>query len=216
MGGPEGRPFARSESWHPPPSPCQKTRHVCWILRTVGQEMRQRGRSPSIPPLKGRGGGEGGRGGHWKWPGMAMGAAIAVPSGEGGGGDRVSNPDSKRGGIGKTADAEAIGHAGGLSTPWRVDLPNGGPLNRQTSASAQMGAVGNRLPDFRMGKASMCPRRWADTGGIGGGDSPLPSATIRGSKEPGLAQMGAGREGLVLKIRVPPPEFQGSSSAERQ
>ena len=54
-----------------------------------------------------------------------MGAPIAVPAGEGGGGGGVTNPASKPGGIGENADAAKIDRAEGPSAPRRVDLSEG-------------------------------------------------------------------------------------------
>ena len=51
-----------------------------------------------------------------------MGAPIAVPVREGGGGGGVTHPASKPGGIGEIADAAKIDHAGGLSPSRRVNL----------------------------------------------------------------------------------------------
>ena len=96
-----------------------------------------------------------------------MGAPIAVPSGEGGGRDGVTNPAFQRRGIGGITDAAAIGQARGPSKARRVDLSEWGcrksALHRP---GRRWGAEGNPPPPiFESVEAAMAPpeeseKRW--------------------------------------------------------
>ena len=157
--------------------------------------------------------GEGGWNGlerRWECPSPC---GAVVVSGRGG----VTNPASKRDGIGGIADAAEIGRAGGTSPPRGVNLSEeGSPESAPRRPRRRWGAAGNRPPPIlESGERPMAST--AMGGGCERGTERSPLRRLErseGGKTPNPREGARGGGVAVLKIRVHPPGFVSSSSAE--
>ena len=218
-GGHEGGPFARWQPRDRPTSRCPRTRRVSRIRRSGGRETRRVGQSPPIPPLGGGGGKREAGGAVWDGLGRRWECPSPSRAVEEGGRGGVTNPASKRNGIGRIADAAAIDRVGDPSAPRRVDLSKGRfPESAPHRPRRRWGAAGNRPPPiFESGERPMAPTE------LGGGRSRSAEGTplrrwgrLGDRKNPQSTGMGPMWGGPVWKFGSSDPNFQAAHRRKRR